>query len=277
MFGTRPEDWRLLRRILVDASTAALLITAVLALFMLVVILAGGVETSGSYLNWEVVQALASIGAVLATVGALGLLRFTAAQLQLATLQLATQAEQLDAENKQQRIARQPYLRVDIGFEEPAGRSAGFKPRAGAYTFSADEFRMADSLEDLAAVAPVSTFDPSFTFCLWVTNLQQVPVGIAYQITIDLVVGWRDEHNAEGAAPVRVQFAYLEPGQTTGVRIAKVRKGLAWFVGSVQDVGYQDLFGAETLIERHGAQEMLYDHSGVTNDRSAEVRRPEQR
>jgi hypothetical protein len=263
--------------VLKDAAVAAVVVAMVVLTFLAAVFVFGGLRTSGSHIDWNAVAALATLGSVVATVGALGLLRFTAAQLQLATVQLRTQTDQLAVESRQQRIALQPYLRVDVGFEEESGREAGFRPRTSKYVFSAAEFRLLDQADDMSGAAPGSVSEPSFGFCVWATNLQQTSIAVAYNIEVDLVVGWRRADGVEEALPVQVQFAYLEPGQTTAVRIARVAQVIDWFVAAVEDVRYQDVFGTETLVERHGAQHMLYNREGVTNDRSAVIRPAEER
>jgi hypothetical protein len=234
----------------------------VCALIVAVVWLAGGLDTSGDHLNWNAIAALAGIASALAAAGAVATLRF-------AVQQIAAQREQIAGEQRSERIGRQPYLRVDIGFQERIARHRGFEPPETPYVFTAKDFGLESRLSDLEGIR-TAPGEPGFSLVLWVTNLQTAALGIAYRVSVrcDLAWGESDRDNAG----VVVDFAYIQSGRTTAVEITRVRRDVPWFSASVGAVQYADLFGKLALTDHHGALEMMYDHNGVRNERKWDIK-----
>src|SRR5262245_31020421 len=104
----------------------------------------GGLDTRGPFLDWGAVEALATVSGSVATVLAVGGLGYTGRELDARTAELRRQAEN-------DRAARMPYLRADIGFlERPA---PGFKSPTAGYVFTPADFGQPD-IE--AAFAPIA-------------------------------------------------------------------------------------------------------------------------
>lgn len=232
-------------------------------LFVLIASLSRGL----SDVDWTAIGALAGLGAALATSAAVAALWFAASGLE-------AQAKEIEAQARDERISRKPYLRVDIGFVEEPGRHPGFTPPSVEYLFGPDDFQLQGQLEPMAELAPTDE-DEVLTLAIWVSNLQSAALGIAYQVQAEVGLTWRTEQGTEVGLAVAVEFAYVEPGQTTAVQLGRVRRGIPWFVAWVENVTYQDIFGAEVMFDRHGAQLMLYDREGdkISNDRSYNLNR----
>lgn len=220
-------------------------------LIVVTVWILGGLDTSGRHLDWGVVAALASVVSATGTIAAVVALRLVISQ--------------LEAQTRDERITRQPYLRVDVGFVEREGRSRGFAPPDPTYLFTASEFNILDRVKRLQALEDPS--GPNFTLALWVTNQQDTPLGIAYNVRVRLFVGWEEGSGPRGV-PIDVEFAYVEAGKTTGIVVGKVRRSI-WLAAFVDSVTYEGMFGDDQLNDRHGALQMVYDHGEgeITNER----------
>lgn len=223
---------------------AAIGLSTISAAIVFVIWLFGGLQTSGDFVDWNVVTALATLAAALAASGAL--------------VALAFNLRELDAGRREERLSRQPYLRVDVGFEERIAYSTGFSPPSSNVVFEVKDFGDQANAEGLAPLAPAPG-ELSFGLLLWVTNKQQSPLGFAYGISLQLIVGWPDERGEPTSTEVSVHFAYVEPGKTTAIRLARVRRRIPWLVAVVVAVSYQDAFQGQPLFDRHGALEMYYD------------------
>jgi hypothetical protein len=95
-------------------------------------------------------------------------------------------------------------------------------------------------------------------------------LGSAYQVRIGLYVGWRIGATALQMADVRVDFAYVEAGKITAVRLAPIRADVTELVVSVFAVSYFGMYFDRELLTRHGALNLYYDgETGeIENDRS---------
>jgi hypothetical protein len=226
-----------------------------IALFLLIVWLAGGLHTSGDSVDWQAVGALASIVAAVAATGALVAVVFA--------------VEQLRSARRTERLSLMPYLRVDVGFEEASARHAGFEPPASRYVFDAADF---GPDADMQALQPLlaKPGDPARTLSLWVSNRQEARLGNAFQVRVGLYVAWRDATDMSlSVARVTVRFAYVEPASTTNVRLVRVREDVAELVVSVFAVSYYGMYLDRELISRHGARNLYYAaDQGVQNERS---------
>jgi hypothetical protein len=90
---------------------------------------------------------------------------------------------------------------------------------------------------------------------------------VAYNVIVELVVGWSDGGAIDTAA-LQVQFVYVEPGTTTAIELARIRRSIDSLTVVVDAVSYEGIFGNERLVDRHGALKMYYDRStGVWNER----------
>ena len=72
------------------------------------------------------------------------------------------------------------------------------------------------------------------------------------------------------AAQVVVRFAYVEPGKTTVLRLAPVKRATPELVVTVFSVSYYGMYLDRELRNRHGSLNLYYDSSEgrVQNDRS---------
>ncbi len=249
----------------VVAGAFAVVITVAGAIVVIALVF-GGIRTRGDYLDWTVVSALATVAAATATVLAVGALGMAARELDHRAREARRQAE-ID------RVARQPYLRVDVAL--PGITNQGFVPPPTSHVYDASDFDPSDGLRHFDDVSPR---DPPYDgtlgpLVLWVTNLQIAPLAIAYEVRVRILVAW-DETDPAKAAEATVSFTYLAPGQTTAFKLTDVRNDVGWLLAKVTEVSYEDLFGSERLPEAHGALTMLYDRTtGVRNDRSYQLSR----
>ena len=225
--------------------------TAVAGSLLLVVWAAGGLDTSGGNLDWGVVSSLATVVGALAAVGALG--------------SVAYGVEQLRQTRRTERISLTPYLRVDVGFLEDEAHHPGFTPPDCKYLFEAADFGAQLEKGDLQSLEPAAG-QPGMTLCLWATNQQRAPLGVAYDIEVGLYVVWK-EGEGEQVTEVRAEFAYLEPGQTTGIKLGSVRASVEGLIVHVFAVSYRGMFLDHELLNRHGALSLYYDaKEGVIQD-----------
>ncbi len=236
---------------------------AVAVVFLACVWVFGGLNTSGKYLDWEVVGAVATAIAAAAALGAL--------------VGVVFGLDQLRATQRAERLSLMPYLRVDTGFIGQQGLQPGFSPPPAGRVFSASDFGPGVDAGDLASLRPDSPDEPAFDLGLWVTNQQSAPLGVAYQIEIGLFVAWRtveDQAMESGplsqAAQVVVRFAYVEPGKTTVLRLGRVKSATPELVVTVFSVSYYGMYRDRELRNRHGSLNLYYDSSRgrAQNDRS---------
>lgn len=214
----------------------------------------GGLRTDGEYFDWSALAAVATFVAALAAVGAL--------------VAVAYGAEQLRSARRTERLSLMPYLRFDVGFVEPSAQRPGFSPPNVAHVFTTNDFGPSAEMGDLSKIEP-TTGERGVTVALWVTNQQTAALGGAYRIRVGLVVSWSDKGVSE-VNEVQVRFAYVEPGKTTAIRLAKVRSNVTELIVSVFAVEYYGMFLDRELRNRHGALSLYYDSKGgtVQNDRS---------
>lgn len=264
----RSWDW-IERRfgLMLAAWAAALLGILLVCLFFLAVLAAlGGVRLDGETVDWEAVGALATIGATVATAGA-------AAALALAMQQVRTQ-------DRDERVSRKPYLRVDLGFRERIGQARGFLPKEPSHYFSMSDLGKDPDIPDLGPLL-AEEGEPAFTLTLWVTNAQSAPLGTAYEIQVECTVAWTWEATAsegrdfDGEATITVEFVYLEPGRVTGLELARLKRTPQVILANVRAVSYGDVFGGSSprLSDHHGALEMSYSDGEVRNDRKFKLSR----
>lgn len=245
---------------------AACIVVVVVSAFVAIVWASGGLDTRGATIDWGAVSALSAVAATTATILAVGALGMAATELEERARDSRRQAET-------ERVARSPYLRVDVGLlHRPA---AGFFPPKVEYIFNASDFDVEHSLAVFTPIwpAPPPGGESLGPLVLWVTNLQDRALGTAYKIRVNVLVAW-DETDPAKAAQANIEFTYLAPGQTTAFRLTDVRDDLPWLLAKVTEISYEDLFGAERLPEAHGALTMLYDQDkGVRNGRSFQLSR----
>lgn len=246
---SRPELRLVLPVVLALGSGAC-----VVAGLLLLVWLFGGLRTSGQYLDWGAVGALATVAGATAALGALATIGYS--------------VYQLGANQRDERASRLPYLRVDVGFDHPRARHEGFVPPAAGYIFTPHDFGIDGELSMLQRLAPVFG-ERGYGLVLWVTNQQTASLGTAFDIHIQLVVSWFEGGEAVHAAG-RVRFTYVEPRQTTALRLARVRADVAELVIRVISVSYRSLQDGSRLSDRHGATLMYYDGPSkeVRNERT---------
>jgi len=220
-----------------------------------IVWLFGGLKTSGRFLDWSVVTALATIIGASAAVGALA--------------SVAYGVEQLRQARRTERLSLMPYLRFDVGFVESSKRHPGFVPPTSRYMFDPEDFGEQVHLEGLDALRPGPNQD-SGTLALWVTNQQTAPLGGAYDVQVGLYVEWRLPGGERRITHVDVDFAYVEAGKTTAMRFGKIRSDVEELVVHVFAVSYYGMFMDRELRNRHGALSLVYNPSGgvIQNDRS---------
>ncbi|WBL37298.1 hypothetical protein O0235_06925 [Tepidiforma flava] len=237
------------------AAVVALLILGVPGIVLLAAWMFGGLDTRGPYVDWTLVNALASVGGAVATAVAAG------------TVVLVSQ--ELRLQEEAERVARQPYLRVDVDLDEDWTGKSFDRPRP-TRTFNAWDF----GRDDLArALEGVGQADGPRGLLVFVRNLQNAAVGIAYDVTVDLRIEWGVE-DAPGSPGVReecdvsLSFAYVAPGQVTAFEVCRLRHELSWLRVTVVDVRYQGLFGRpEQLREVHGVLEMVWSPQEVRHER----------
>lgn len=222
--------------------------------FLLGVWLVGGLQTNGDYLDWDAVSGVATLIGALAAVGALA--------------GVAYGVEQLRQARRTERLSLAPYLRVDVGFSELWARHKGFTPPPCRHVFEPEDFGDQVDVSGLAALLPAFG-DPAMTLTLWVTNHQTAPLGVAYGIEVGLFVAWQDGKEMQ-VVEVRVEFTYVQPGQTTAIRLGRVKTSVNNLVVHVFAVSYRGMFLDQHLKNRHGSLSLYYDSKGggVQNDRS---------
>jgi len=160
-----------------------------------------------------------------------------------------------------------PYLRVDIGFEEESDEESRFKKPGTDRIFSADDFGPHIEFDGLSNLLP-GPGEPKLNLVLWVTNKQVAPLGAAFQVRVGLYIAWGSD--ATQVTQVDVRFAYVEPGATTAIRIARLRTDVQELTISVFAVSYYGMYLDRELINRHGALSLYYDSQGgaFRHDRS---------
>ncbi len=235
-------------RFALPAVVAVLLSVVVVGAFVGIAWLFGGVRTSGTYLDWDAIGAIATLVASLAALGALATLSFSVAQ--------------FSATQRDERASRLPYLRVDVGFDNESVRHGGFSPPPTEFVFTPQDFGIDDELEGLRRLVPAFG-QRGHGLVLWVTNQQIAPLGTAFDIQIELVVSWLESGVPENSV-VRVRFTYVEPSQTTALMLAHVRASVSELVVRVISVSYSSFQNHQRLSDRHGATLMYYD--GATKD-----------
>jgi hypothetical protein len=173
-------------------------------------------------------------------------------------------------------MAQEPYLRVDIAFSEPEARESNLRLPDGMYVYGAEELGIADELARVRdAVGPRSASDGVFHLSLYVTNLQQQPLGIADQIDIWIRAVWDLDDPEHGTHALPVSLAYLGPRQTTAVELMAVRQRMDMLLVFVEELSYRDLL-RDTVRDAHGALQMYYtwdkehEHAVVWNERGVQ-------
>ena len=235
------------------AFLVGLLVAVLCATFLVAVWVAGGLDTRGNYIDWQMVGSLATFGVLLATIGALAALRVAVGE--------------LETQRRNERILHKPYLRVDVGFADAKARHPGFEPPVINRVFTASDFGMDEQLDGLNAFRQGNTDEDTFALLLWVTNQQSTALGMAYNVGVRVVLGGPLPDSSEPlVSPILVEFAYVEPAKTTAIEIARVRGNIDWFVAKVESVSYEDIFTDQILYDRHGAMEMLYLREGGTRN-----------
>lgn len=222
--------------------------------FLVIVWLSGGLRTEGPYLDWNAVAALATALAAavaLVAVGAIG-----------ATL------EEVNASRRAERQSLMPYLRVDVGIEGQEQWQPSFVPTHSGHIFTAEDFGEHVDTEGLKALQPAEGQD-AHTVCIWVTNKQSAPLGHAYRIRVGLLFAWRSGDGEWGLSSAEVNFAYVEAGKSTAVRLTQVRKDVSELVVEVLSVSYYGMYLDRELRNRHGALTLYYNPAGrgLINDR----------
>lgn len=230
-------------RLLAPVAVAMACAITVTAVFLFGVWISGGLRTSGRYLDWSAVGAVATVVGAGSAVGALATIGYS--------------VHQLSANQRDERASRLPYLRVDVGFDHADARHEGFVPPPTEFAFSPEDFGIEQIPGALQGLRPAFG-QRGFGLTLWVTNQQAAALGTAYDIRVDLVVSWLEAKETVNSA-VRVRFTYVEPMQTTALRLANVRADVSELVASVISVSYRSLQDSQRLSDRHGATLMYYD------------------
>lgn len=212
----------------------------------------GAVDLRGPHLDWGVVSALAGAASAAATL--------------VAALTIVWAGQELRLQEEADRVARQPYLRVDVdlvegGYPVPSSFDA---PKTGR-VFNAWDF----GRDDLShALEGLHDAEGSREVRLFVRNLQNAPLGIAYDVVVELLLEWTLGEHDGGQCRIQLNFAYVAPGQTTAFEICRLRQGLTSLRVIVEDVRYQGLFSKpEQLREVHGALELVWSQQDIRHER----------
>ena len=217
-----------------------------------IAVLSGGVDLSGPHLDWGVVSALASATSAAATL--------------VAALTIVWASQELRLQEEADRVARQPYLRVDVdlvegGYPVPSSFDAPKPLRV----FSAWDFGRDDLVH---ALEGLHQGESPREVRLYVRNLQNAPLGIAYDVVVELLLEWTLAEQDGGQCRIQLNFAYVAPGQTTAFEICRLRQGLTSLRVIVEDVRYQGLFSKpEQLREVHGALELVWSPQDIRHER----------
>ena len=256
------QSWNALLRafglVWLPIALSWLAVGALVAVALSLVGLLGGIDTSGGAIDWVAVAAVAAVVSSLATV-ALG-------------AGLVISASQIEHERRtaadEQRILRQPYVRVDLGFDDYFNQPGFMRPVAAHMYELADFVQLDVGPMPLAALGSADGHPLS----LWLQNLQRQDLGIAVEIRVGIYAAW-----LSGSGPFEedfeLRFRYLAPGQVTGVRLAHVPRRVHSLVARVTDVTYQDLLG-NNLKGAHGAMSVVYaEGKEPLNERYADFKK----
>lgn len=207
--------------------------------------------TGTSDVDWNVVTGVSAVGSAVASAATLAI--------------LVLSLPDLEANARDSRIARGPYVRVDVAFAEPLGRQPGLELPTGRPYPLAEILADPPPVPHPAMILP-ETGEQAFTLVLWATNLQVEPLGIADDVNVSIeITAARDGRDYETTSFV-VRLAYLAPRQSTGVELLRVKRDAELFTVRVSEVRYQDTFGKQ-MADTHGALTMHYDRGTVINQR----------
>lgn len=121
-------DNELRSRVARAVVVAAAITVAIDAVIFVLLAVAHALGASAEFANWTAVGAFGTVSAAVGTLFAVGALAFAGIELENRSRELRRQAEN-------ERVARMPYLRVDIGLS--GHHAPGFSPPQDAYVFDA--------------------------------------------------------------------------------------------------------------------------------------------
>ena len=119
----RWQQWRRGQGLVAQASKLLAWTLLTIALVLLLLALVGGLETSGTSLDWSAVSALAA--AVAATFTVIG------------AVAIGQAAKRFEEDARTTRISRQPYVRADIAFADH--HEPNFHPPSAKHVYSLTE------------------------------------------------------------------------------------------------------------------------------------------
>jgi hypothetical protein len=231
-------------------AAGAAISLAVVGLFTLttVALVAAGEETAD---DWQVVSAVAAVASTFASIATLAA--------------LAIAVGELDSASQDVRVSRKPYIRADIAFREDVAREDNLEFPEGIRLLSLRELGQ-EPIRFPPDSEPVPLpGEPALTLVVWATNLQSAPLGFADHVRLNVRIDWKGPDEASYRDTV-VELAYLAPGQTTAIEVARVRWDVPYFFAQIASVEYEDIFqsaGGDT----HGALRMRYSDGRVLNQR----------
>jgi hypothetical protein len=163
------------------------------------------------------------------------------------------------------RLHTLPYFKAFVGFE--CLRSAGFDPPAPKVSLGlsdvAVEQEAAELLQDLHSAG-----EGAHPLAVWLQNLQGAPLGVGFDVAVDLGMRWK----LAGKNEVRdrgfvLGYHHVEAAQTVKIHLASIGDDVDYVDVTVLGIGYRDLNG-RTFQGGHGPTVFRYDRDpiGVSNE-----------